>query len=141
MKADSISYLFTTFATKNRDYLDKLMKEIGLHGGQVFILNSLWEKDGQSQAELVKTLKLTAPTVYNMCLRLAETGFVEIKKDQNDGRMMRVYLSENGRLIQNQVFEQWQKFESQTFSILTEPEKMMFTMLLRKILDSKIWIN
>ena len=135
MNSDSISFLFTSFATKNRDNLDKLMKEIGLHGGQVFVLNSLWATDGQSQAELVKALNLTAPTVYNMCNRLAETGFVEVKKDPNDARIMRVFLTKNGRSIQSQVLGQWQKFEEQTFSNLTEPEKMMFNMLLRKILE------
>lgn len=135
MKTDSIAYLFTAFATKNRDNLDKLMKEIGLHGGQVFVLNLLWETDGRSQAELVKALNLTAPTVYNMCIRLSETGFIKIKKDENDARVMRVFLTEKGYQIHNQALEQWQKFEAQTFENLTEPEKMIFTMLLQKVLE------
>lgn len=135
MQNDSITYLFTAFTIKHRDNLDKTMKEIGLHGGQVFILNLLWDQDGQSQAELGKTLNLAAPTIYNMVIRLAETGFVDVKKDQNDARVMRVFLTQKGRQIQNQVVEQWQKFEQQTFANLTEPEKMMFTMLLQKVLE------
>jgi MarR family transcriptional regulator, organic hydroperoxide resistance regulator len=138
MESNSTTYLFTVFATKHRDNLDKLMKEIGLHGGQIFVLNSLWNNDGQSQAELVKQLNVSAPTVYNMVVRLAETGFVEIIKDENDARIMRVYLTDKGREIKSQVFEQWAKLEDQTFANLTEPEKMMFTMLLQKIVEKPI---
>jgi MarR family transcriptional regulator, organic hydroperoxide resistance regulator len=135
MNIESVTYLFTTFATKHRDNLDKLMKEIGLHGGQVFVLNALWSTDGQSQAELVKQLNISAPTVYNMVTRLAETGFVEVNKDENDARIMRVHLTEKGFEIKDKVFEQWRKLELQTFTKLTEPEKMMFSMLLQKIVE------
>jgi MarR family transcriptional regulator, organic hydroperoxide resistance regulator len=137
MNKNSITYVITTFATKHRDSLDKLMKEIGLHAGQIFVLNSLWNNDGLSQAELVKQLSLSAPTVYNMVVRLSETGFVEIKKDENDARIMRVYLTEKGSEIKSKVFEQWSKFEEQTFANLTEPEKMMFSMLLQKMVEKQ----
>jgi MarR family transcriptional regulator, organic hydroperoxide resistance regulator len=133
MNTNSITYLFTAFAAKHRDSLDKLMKEIGLHGGQVFVLNVLWESDGSSQADVVKQLKISAPTVYNMVVRLAETGFVEIIKDENDARIMRVFLTAKGREIKTRVLEQWEKLENRTFANLTEPEKMMFGMLLQKI--------
>ncbi len=135
MENNSITYLFTTFATKHRDNLDKLMKEIGLHGGQVFVLNLLWNTDGQSQAEIVKQLNISAPTVYNMVIRLSETGFTQIRKDESDARIMRVYLTDKGINIKSQVFQQWTKLEDQTFANLTEPEKMMFTMLLQKIVE------
>jgi MarR family transcriptional regulator, organic hydroperoxide resistance regulator len=138
VESNSITYLFTTFATKHRDNSDKLMKEIGLHGGQIFVLNVLWNTDGQSQAEIVKQLNISAPTVYKMVIRLSETGFAEIRKDENDARIMRVYLTDKGREIKSQVFEQWAKLEEQTFANLTEPEKMMFSMLLQKIVVKPI---
>jgi MarR family transcriptional regulator, organic hydroperoxide resistance regulator len=133
MNNTSITYLFTSFATKHRDNLDKLMKEIGLHGGQIFVLNALWNNDGLSQAELVKQLNVSAPTVYNMVVRLSETGFVQVIKDENDARIMRVFLTGKGDEIKGSVLEQWSKLEEQTFANLTEPEKMMFGMLLQKI--------
>ncbi len=135
MESNSITYLFSAFTTKHRDNLDKLMKEIGLHGGQIFVLNSLWNNDGQSQADLVKQLNVSAPTVYNMVVRLTETGFVKIIKDENDARIMRVFLTDKGNEIKSQVFEQWAKLEDQTFANLTEPEKMIFSMLLQKIVE------
>lgn len=138
MNQASVSYLFSVFTTKYRDTLEKMMSEIGLHAGQIFVLNSLWDRDAQSQAELSKNLGLTAPTIYNMVVRMADKGFVEIRKDENDARIMRVFLTEKGLEIQPKVEDQWGKLEEITFRNLTEPEKMMFSMLLQKIVSQTI---
>ena len=134
MQQDSVTYLFSMFATKHRDNLEKLMSEIALHAGQIFVLNLLWESDGRSQADLAKNLNLSAPTIYNMVNRMADKGFIDIRKDENDARIMRVFLTEKGLEIKSKVEEQWQKLEENTFKNLTEPEKMMFSMLLQKVL-------
>jgi DNA-binding MarR family transcriptional regulator len=134
MNNTSAIYSFSIFTSKHRDILDKLMKEIGLHGGQFFVLFALGETDGLSQADLGKALNVSAPTVYNMVIRLADSGFVEIKKDERDARIMRVFLTEKGKEIIPKIEEQWQKMEQITFQNLTEPEKLMFTMLIEKII-------
>lgn len=109
------------------------MCEIGLHAGQVFVLNSLWETDGQSQAELVRSLQVSPPTINNMVARMAESGFVELKKCGKDGRLMRVYLTEKGSQIKPGVEEQWLKLEESMFSELSEAERFMLSLLLKKI--------
>jgi DNA-binding MarR family transcriptional regulator len=134
MDKTSAIYLFSIFTSKHRDILDKLMKEIGIHGGQFFVLYALSETNGLSQAELVKVLNVSAPTVYNMVVRLSDSGFIEVKKDENDARIMRVFLTEKGLEIIPKIEEQWQKMEEITFQNLTEPEKLMFAMLIEKII-------
>ncbi|HLM01135.1 MAG TPA: MarR family transcriptional regulator [Pyrinomonadaceae bacterium] len=109
------------------------MCEIGLHAGQVFVLNSLWQTDGQSQADLVRSLQVSPPTINNMVVRMADTGFVELKKCEKDGRLMRVYLTEKGSQIKRSVEEQWLKLEESMFSELGEAERMMLSLLLKKI--------
>lgn len=128
-----LSFLFTQITNNHRINLEKLMCEIGLHAGQVFVLNSLWENDGQSQADLVRSLQVSPPTINNMVARLDEAGFVEIKKCEKDGRLMRVYLTEKGSQIKPKVEEQWLKLEETMFSELSETEKLMFSLLLNKI--------
>lgn len=130
---DSLSFLVTQISNAHRASLEKLMCEIGLHAGQVFILNSLWEKDGQSQADLVRALQVSPPTITNMVGRMAASGFVELRKCENDGRLMRVYLTEKGSQIKPKVEEQWLKLEESMFFELSEAEKMMFSLLLKKI--------
>ena len=49
---------------------------------------------------------------------------------------MRVFLTDFGLEIKPKVEEQWQKFEENTLKNLTEPEKMMFSLLLQKVLSN-----
>lgn len=130
---ESLSLLFTQITNSYRINLEKLMCEVGIHAGQVFVLSSLWKDDGQSQAELVRNLQVSPPTINNMVVRMAEAGFVELKKCGKDGRLMRVHLTEKGSQIKPKVEEQWLKLEEIVFSELTEAEKMMFSLLLKKI--------
>lgn len=132
----SLTYLFSNFSIKFRDTLEKQMSAIGLHSGQVFVLFSLWEVDGQSQAELVKNLGLTAPTIYNMVTKLSAMNFVEIRKDDDDARIMRVFLTQKGREIKPQVENEYLNAEEKIFGILTETERMMSSLLIKKLLDN-----
>jgi DNA-binding MarR family transcriptional regulator len=130
---DSLSFLFTQITNIYRINLEKSMCEVGLHAGQVFVLNSLWENDGQSQADLVRNLQVSPPTINNMVVRMAEAGFVELKKCEKDARLMRVQLTEKGLQIKPKVAEQWLKLEESVFSELSEAERMMLSLLLKKI--------
>jgi DNA-binding MarR family transcriptional regulator len=112
------------------------MNEIDLHGGQVFILISLWNNDHQSQIDLARELNLSAPTIYKMVNSLIKGGFVECIKCKNDGRMMRVHLTQKGIDYQKLVEEKYIEFETDFFSDLTETEKLIFIQICGKLKDS-----
>ncbi len=133
---NSLTYLFTQTSTAHQNMLQKLMNEIGLQRGQVLILISLWKTDGQSQIDLANHLNLTAPTINKMVGSLIKNGFAECKKCTQDGRMMRVFLTEKSVQIKSAVEEQWVKFETQSFSFLTETEKLILSQLFRKIKEN-----
>jgi len=133
---NSLTYLLSQISTSHQNILQKVMNEIGLQRGQVFILISLWKINGQSQIDLVNQLNLTAPTINKMVGKLIENGFVECKKCSQDGRMMRVYLTEKSVQIKSLVEEQWQKLEKQSFSFLTETEKLILTQLFGEIKEN-----
>ena len=133
---NSLTYLFTQLSISHQNTLQKVMNEIGLQRGQVFVLISLWKTDGQSQIDLVNHLNLTAPTINKMVGNLLKNGFVECKKCSQDGRMMRVYLTEKSVQIKSAVEEQWLKLETQTFAFLTETEKLILTQLFGKMKEN-----
>ena len=133
---NSLTYLLTQISIAYRNYLQQAMNEIGLHGGQIFVLISLWDKDGQSQIDLVKTLKLSPPTINKMVGSLARNGFVESQRCGVDGRIMRVNLTDKGRQSKASVESQWEKLESQSFVTLTETEKLILQQILGKLKDN-----
>jgi DNA-binding MarR family transcriptional regulator len=112
------------------------MNEIDLHGGQVFILISLWNNDRQNQIDLARELNLSAPTIYKMVNSLIKGGFVECIKCKNDGRMMRVHLTKKGIDYQKLVEEKYVEFETGFFSNLTGTEKLIFIQICDKLKDS-----
>ena len=132
----TLTYDLMQFANTYRACLQKSMNEIGLHSGQVFILISLWNTDGQSQIDLVKNLNLAPPTINKMVKSLMNGGFVECQKCGLDGRMMRVYLTDKGRQSESLVTEQWNKLEVQLHSNLTETEKLVFSQLFIKLKEN-----
>lgn len=136
MNSESLTYLFSAFSTKFRDAFEKQMAAIGLHSGQVFILLSLWDNDGQSQAQLVKNLSVSAPTIYNMVIKLSSLDYLEIRKDPNDARIMRVFLTKKGLEIKPLVENECKLFEEKIFGILTETERMMCSILLQKLIST-----
>ncbi len=131
----SITYLMTQVSVAYRNNLQKAMNQIGLHGGQIFILISLWSVDGQSQTDLARNLGLSAPTINKMIGSLERNGFVENRKCGSDGRVMRVYLTEKGIASKIPVESQWEKLESQSFSNLTETEKLILQQIFGKLKD------
>lgn len=132
----SITYLFTQLANNFRYNFDLKMNELNLHGGQVFILISLWSIDRQSQVGLAGNLKLSAPTINKMVKSLIEGGFVECYKCKNDGRMMRVHLTQKGIEHQRSVEEKYIEFEREFFSNLNDTEKLIFTQIIGKLSDT-----
>ena len=130
---NSLTYLLTQVSIVYRNYLQKAMIEIGLHGGQIFVLISLWSRDGQSQIELVKTLALSPPTVNKMIGSLERNGFVESRQCSVDRRMMRVYLTAKGQQSKASAEVQWAKLESQSFANLNETEKLILRQILEKL--------
>lgn len=133
---NSVTYVLTQLAIAYRTYLEKAMGEIGLHSGQIFVLISLWKSDGQSQIDLVKNLNLTAPTVNKMIKSLITSGYVECCKCPSDGRLMRVFLTDKGIECQSSVAEQWSKLEVQSFSNLTDTEKLVLWQLFGKLKEN-----
>ena len=129
----TISFSLSNISVSYRNLLEKLMDEIGLHGGQVYVLNELWEHDGQSQAEIMKSLAVSAPTITKMISSLVSASFVQTKKCKNDARLTRVYLTKKGQVIHPLVLAQWAKLEEIALKNFSDTEKVLVSLLLEKL--------
>ena len=112
---------------------EKVMCDIGLHAGQVQVLGSLWNRDGQSQAGIVRDLCISAPTVNKMVLKLEKSGLVNIRKCPHDKRLKRVYLTPQGRKVKPKVARQRRHLNKVLLQDLSETEILLLPILLEKI--------
>ena len=129
----TISFSLSNISVFYRNILEKLMDEIGLHGGQVYILNELWEADGISQADIMKSLGVSAPTITKMISSLVNSSFIQTKKCKNDARITRVYLTKKGKVIEPLVIAQWEKLEEIALKDFSDTEKVLIALLLEKL--------
>ncbi len=134
----SLIYSLTRISNSFRYAFDLKMNDINLHGGQVFILLSLWNSDEQSQIDLATNLNLSAPTINKMVKSLTGGGFVECFQCKIDGRMRRVRLTQKGVEHQALVEGKWIEFEKDFFSNLNETERLILTQIFAKLEDNSL---
>jgi DNA-binding MarR family transcriptional regulator len=136
MASESLSRLIAQVAISHRALAEKLMSEIGLHAGQASLLSALWQNDGQSQAELVRELGITPPTVNKLVARLTESGFVSSVPNEDDRRIFHVFLTRKGREIRADVETQFKKLDAASLADFTQTEVIMVGLLLKKMKDN-----
>lgn len=129
----SIPFLMGQTATSFKVYFDKRMKEINLHGGQIFILLSLWEQEGQTQIQISKELNLSPPTVHKMIKSLIDGDFVYSRQCLEDSRQSRVFLTQKGINIKKEVQQKWEEIETDLLFDFSETEKLILIQLFDKL--------
>ncbi|MBV9216707.1 MAG: winged helix-turn-helix transcriptional regulator [Acidobacteria bacterium] len=130
---DTVSFRLARVTTAFRNSLERHMGQIGLHGGQVFVLLELWKQDGLRQIDLASRLNLSAPTINKMLKGLIEINLVTRARLENDARSTRIFLTPRGREMQRDVEDQWLELEESCLAGLTETERLVLSELLGKL--------
>jgi DNA-binding MarR family transcriptional regulator len=110
-----------------------LLEEIGLYGGQQFVLMALWENEGITHSELAEQLHVRPATITNALKRMERAGFIERRRDAEDRRVSRVYLTDAGRNIRGAIEEVWRELEEQTFTDFSSEERALLNQFLLRI--------
>lgn len=127
------------FMEINRRYGMKCMdriRELGIQHGQMPIIMIVYENDGCSQKEIAEKMGVTPPTVNVSIQRLERTDIVCRKRDETDQRIMRVYLTENGKRIVREIQEESRVVEKIMFSNFNETELCLMRRFFEQILDN-----
>lgn len=130
---ETISYKLARVATAFRSALEKQMKKVGLHGGQLSVLFELWNDDGLRQVDIASRLNVKAPTVNKMLKGLVDLGLIVITRTDDDARSSRVYLTGPGYAIREKVSEQWVELEAGYISVITDNEQRFLLDILDKL--------
>jgi DNA-binding MarR family transcriptional regulator len=136
---DTMDFLLTQICHLHHSRAHQLLEVLGLYRGQPPVLSALWEQEGLTQKELAEKLQNTPATITRMLQRMEKSGFIQRKPDETDQRVTRVYLTQAGRAIKDQVEAIWKQMEKETFqgfsaqelTVLREYMLRMRTNLLR----------
>ena len=78
-------------------------------------------------------MMVASGTMTNRIDRLAARGFVERRRDPDDGRVVVVALTRAGRSLVDRALPAHAENESRLLSFLSERERQVFTSLLRRM--------
>ena len=99
------------------------LERIGVYRGQPPLLQTLGQQEGLSHSELARQLHVKPSTITQMIKRMEQAGFVQRRRDAEDERVSRVYLTELGRAIQGDLDRVLGKIEAGTFAGFSQAER------------------
>lgn len=135
---ETVTYLLAKLTIAHRNLLEKSVKQIGLHSGQVFVLMELWKQDGQRQIDLAEKLNLAAPTVNKILGGLLDGDYVTRERYEDDGRSTRIFLTDKGENVKEKLEAKWAEIEEQTTMGMSATEALVFKQLLQKLMGADI---
>ena len=129
---ETASFALAKVCRAHRSNVGELLAEVGLHVGQEMVLVELWDEDGLRGGDLAARLGVEAPTVTKMVRRLERCCLVERRQDREDARSFRVYLTGEGRSLEERVALCWERAEEQLLAGMSVGERRNFLLLLTK---------
>ncbi|MEU5515240.1 MarR family winged helix-turn-helix transcriptional regulator [Streptomyces griseoaurantiacus] len=128
-----LSFTIFELARAHRGRAAAMLREMRLHPGQELLLMQLFDRDGQTQTELLECVGLDHSTVSKSVSRMQEAGLVIRRPSPHDRRAMTVHLTEEGRALEAPITAMWRTLEESSVKLLTAEEIETFITLARKI--------
>lgn len=94
---DSIGFLLIRTMRSYRNLVRQEVLDFGLHRGQPHVLLALQCQEGLSNSELAEFLEITPATLTNKIKRMEKAGWLIRRRDADDERVSRIYLTDQGR--------------------------------------------
>lgn len=116
----------------------KKFTELGIHPGQIPVLGMVHHKEGITPKELAEAIHIKPPTVTVTLQRMEKSGLLYREADPADLRMTRIYLTEKGRSIVDDMAVQLREDEKILVRGFSETEVKALRGYLERIMDNLV---
>ena len=131
---DCTIFLLAKAYQKAHGQFKRCLKPFGLTNLQHLVLEGLWIKEGVTAAELGKMLTLDKATLSGVLDRMLESGWIEKKRDPDDGRLFRLYPTEKTKQLKKELVHLRVEANDAFLSDFSKEEQILFKRLLRDLL-------
>lgn len=104
-----------------------------LYRGQAHLLLLISQNNGASQGDLAEITDVRPSSMTEMLVKMEQTGLVTRRQDDKDQRIMRIFLTEDGRRIANEAKATVDDFTTKIFNCLTAEEQDNMLKLIEKV--------
>lgn len=130
----SAGYLVNHLARLLTWQIEQRLNPLGLRIGAFPALLHLWETDGLTQKDLVDRLGIEQPTMAVTLTRMERDGFIRRAKDENDGRMQRIWLTPKARALEGPATAAATSLNAMALNDLSPQEVATFLDMLHRII-------
>lgn len=117
-----LSYRVFQLARAHRGYAAAMLRDMDLHPGQELLLMQLFDKDGQTQSELLESVGLDHSTVSKALRRMQESGLLTRERAEHDQRALVVWLTDKGRSMREPIAAMWTALEETSVKYLNSDQ-------------------
>ena len=114
--------------------MKRRLADYGLTSVQHLVLSTLWLDGGSTAVALGKQLVLDKATLSGIIDRLSESDWIYKKKDEQDNRVYRLYLTDKAKQLMPNLVELIVQFDADLLADLTTEEKILLKRLLRDLI-------
>lgn len=130
---DNIGKYISQLYRRGGIFVTKEMEKYNIGQGQFMFLLELYIEDGRNQEELSKALKIDKGTTARAIKKLEKERYLIRYKDENDKRSNKIYLTQKGRDVKENIFSVLGEWERKISEHLDESEKELMIKLLKKV--------
>lgn len=136
LKDHSAGYLANQLARLFAEGLQERIQALGITTGQFPALLALWEKDGLTQAELVRATDVEQATMAATLKRMERDGLVRRKPHPDDSRAQQVFLTERAKQIRQLAYTAANEQNGAALADFSPGEVEQFLHLMRKAITT-----
>lgn len=119
-----ICYSLKVTMKKIERHLTHILDEYGLNFPKSLIIFCLLEREGSSLSEIGQRAQIENSSLTTMVERLEKDGFVIRKLDDQDRRMVRLFLTGKGRKSGEEILSEAVKFNQYIISQLAGKDQL-----------------
>jgi len=131
---DSIGFLLNKAAGEMKYALETALRPYDLTPAQWSVLARLSHRDGQMISEIGDSLYFDRPTMSGIIRRLSSKDLLVTRRDPQDQRISRVFITESARLLMKELPALAQGINKRALQEFTEEETHTFKNLLQRTL-------
>jgi DNA-binding MarR family transcriptional regulator len=133
---ESIGKLISCIYRYSHFHIAKKLEIYKIGRGQLSFLMTLYNRDGVSQENIARNLKIDKSTVARAIKKLMEEGYVIKERDTSDRRAYKVFLTEKAKIIKPKIINIVSEWFESLLSDFTEDERKILIIFLKKIVKN-----
>ena len=132
---DCFTFMLAKGYQRAHGHFRQTLEPFGLTNIQHAVLEGLWYEDGQTATELGQLLVLDKATLSGVLARMEESGWVDRRPDDVDGRVVRIFSSSRANSVKHELIAAREEADKEILSRYSLEEQLLFKRFLMALMN------